>query len=113
MYTLILRNNSTNEVRVFDDLTDVGGARLYLQFEDVELDIPDGEYTYAVFETRRDDITYDFKANILDSILHTEDGDVELRDIHPRVGLMRIGLVQETNQYQDNKNTANDTYYYE
>ena len=110
MYTLILRNNATNEVSVYDGLQNVGNARLYLEFQDVELDVPDGEYTYAAFDNDRDDITYDFKSNILDSVIHTDDGDVELRDINPRVGLMRIGIVEEANTYDNNDK---QTYYYE
>lgn len=110
MYTLILKNNSTNEFTVYDDLQNVSGKQLYLEFNDVELEVPDGEYTYAVFLNDRDDITYDFKAEMLDTVLHTEDGDVELRDINPRIGLLRIGLVEETNKYDNN---SRDTYYYE
>lgn len=110
MYTLILKNNSTNEFTVYDGLQNVSGKQLYLEFNDVELEVPDGEYTYAVFSNDRDDITYDFKAEILDTVLHTEDGDVELRDINPRIGLLRIGLVEETNKYDNN---SRDTYYYE
>ena len=110
MYTIILRNNSTNEVAVYNNMQDVAMGRLYLEFRNVDIDVPDGEYTYAVFTNNRNDVTYEFKADILDTIIHTEDGDCELRDINPRVGLMRVGIVSAVNTYDNNKN---ETYYYE
>lgn len=109
MYTLILRNNATNEVNVISGLTNISEKRLYLQF-DTDIDAPDGEYTYAVFPCDRNDVIYDFKANILDSVLSVDDTDFELRDLNPRYGLLRIGDVVPTAQFD---NDDKQTYYYE
>ena len=109
MYTLILRNNATNEVNIFSGLTNISEKRLYLEF-DAELDVVDGEYTYAVFPCDRNDVLFDFKSNILDSVLTVDNTDFELRDLNPRYGLMRVGDIEPTAQYD---NDDKQTYYYE
>lgn len=109
MYTLILRNNASNEVEVISGLTNVSEKRLYLQF-DADIDAPDGEYTYAAYPCDRNDVNYDFRANLLDSILSVDDLEFQLRDLNPRYGIIRIGDITPTAQYD---NDDNQTYYYE
>lgn len=111
MYDLILQNNTTKRFYIFQELVDIAPTELYLEFENVEMDIPDGEYTYAVFINDRDDVTYDFKTPILDTIIHTDEEDVILKNIQPYTGLLRVGEVNETNNYDDVRN--NNTIYYE
>lgn len=111
MYSLIIRNNATNQPFAYSGLTNTSSGRLYLKFEGLELDVPDGEYTYAVFACDRTDVTYDFKAQILDTVIHTDDGDVELRDLDPRIGLLRVGEINKDETVYDNKH--NETFYYE
>ena len=111
MYNLIIRNNATNESYAYSGLTNTYGGNLYLKFDHIELNVPDGEYTYAVYGCDRNDVTYDFKAQILDTIIHTGDGDVELRDLNPRIGILRIGdVVRDEVNYNNNHN---ETFYYE
>lgn len=110
-YTLILKNNATSKYEVVDDLENVSVTELYLQFEDVVLDLPDGEYTYAAFVNERDDLTYDFKEDLLSTIITTgEDESIELRDLNPFTGLLRIGDVKLDLIYDDNNKKE---YYYE
>ena len=99
MYDLILFNNSTRETTLKSGVENISTSHLYLQFDNVELDLPDGEYTVVCFVNNRDDVTYDFTIPILDSIAHTEEGDVQLKYLDPIVDIMRIGRVEEVNKY--------------
>lgn len=102
-YDIILENNGSREFFILQGLENVSTTDLYLQFDEVELPVgmPDGEYTYAVFSNNRDDVVYTPKTPILDTLIHTDDGDITLRDINPFTGLLRVGDVQETNIYPD------------
>ena len=110
MYELILKNNATNEFTVHSDIMPAFQGDTYLQFNDIDLDEKDGEYTYALFWAAETGITYQFKAEILSSILTIDGEDYELRDFTPAVGLLRIGDMEMEAKYDNNKQ---DTYYYE
>lgn len=110
-YDLILQNSVTNAVYLYSGLTDTSTTHLYHEFE-VEIDAPAGEYTYIVLKNTRDDVEYEFKTPIADSIVRADDQEVILRDLQPSTGLMRIGneiKVVNTYDYND-KNTI---YYYD
>lgn len=110
-FDLVLQNNASKEFFTFTGLTSTSSNHLYYKFE-VDIDAADGEYTYALFRNERDDVEYEFKTPLLDTILHTGDGDVLLSDLNPSTGLMRIGdKVENTNIYDDNK--AHTIYYYD
>ena len=103
-FVLILQNNASKQFYWYKDLENVSLSHLYIQFDNIELDVPSGEYTYVVFENSREDIDFDFKNPILDSIILTNDGDIKLEDIHPRIGLLRVGLVQNASIYDKETN---------
>lgn len=118
-YTLLLQNNASKQFYTFDKLENTSTTNLYVRFE-VELDLPEGEYTYVFFVNNRDDVTYTFKTPILTTILHFEDeDDIILRDIQPSTGLMRVGQeIKPANTYDfpdDDNNTPGNTpiFYYE
>lgn len=106
-YDVILKNNATGKYTLIPSQENVSPTELYLQF-DVNLDLPDGEYTYAVVKTY-DSVTYTFKQETLASIVSWEGGSAELRDFNPFVGLMRIGDIKSDAVYDDNK----QNYFYE
>lgn len=110
-YDLILMGNASRQFFLLSGLTDTSTTHLYHRFV-VDIDELDGEYTYAVVRNERDDVEYEFKTPVLDTILHTQDGDVLLRDLQPSTGLLRIGKdIQPVNKYQkDNNNTI---FYYD
>lgn len=110
-FDVILQNNASKEFILLSGLTDTSTSHLYHRFE-VDIDAAEGEYTYAVQYNTRDDVEYEFKTPILDTVLHTEDGDVVLRDLQPSTGLLRIGSnIEPVNIYQkDNNDTI---FYYE
>ena len=89
------------------------------QFE-LEMEADEGEYTYALLRNDRNDVTYDFRIPILDSIIHTEEGDVVLRDLQPPTGLLRMGdTIEEANIYDNTAYSGHTTdenntiFYYE
>ena len=118
LYDIIMQNNASREFSILQDLDDKSETPLYFRFEDVVLDVPDGEYTYALVPNDRDDVTYDPKTPILDTIVHTNEGDVVLRFIKPYTGLLRVGNVEEMNIYDEGHmeypyDDNNDNIYYE
>lgn len=110
-YDLLLQNNASKEFFRFSGLTDSSTNHLYYEFE-LEWDVPDGEYTYAVYLNTRDDVEIEYKHPLLSSILHTEDGDVVLRDLQPVTGLLRVGKPSQINEY-DGGNETNTVFYYD
>lgn len=117
-YDIILRNNASGEFFLLQGLIDRAETELYLEFEEVELNVPDGEYTYAAFVNDRDDVSYTFKTPLLDTIVHTTDRDIVLKDIQPFTGLMRVGNVESINIYDEENveypyDDNNDIIYYE
>ena len=101
-FDLILQNNSTKEFFLFNGLENVSLSHLYIQFDNIDLDIPSGEYTYVAIENSRNDVEYEFKTPILDTIIKTTDGNVKLEDLHPRIGLLRVGEITDVNIYDKN-----------
>lgn len=110
-YDLLLQNNASKEFFRFSGLTDSSTNYLFYEFE-LEWDVPDGEYTYAVYLNTRDDVEIEYKHPLLSSILHTEDGDVVLRDLQPVTGLLRVGKPATINEY-DGGNETNTVFYYD
>ena len=88
--------------------------RLYLHFN-LDLDIPDGEYTYAVYKNNRTDIEYTFRSEVLSSIVTVEGEDYLLKDLNPYYGIMRKGHYTQTAVYdpKDENNNSVNTYFYE
>lgn len=110
-YTLLLQNNASKEFFTFSGLTNETDSHLFYRFE-LDLELPEGEYTYVVFPCERTDVEYEFKNPLIDTVAHTEDGDVVLRDIQPVTGLLRVGeTIVQTNIYDDKEN--NNVFYYD
>lgn len=123
LYDIIMQNNASREFYLLQGLTDMAPTELYLQFNNVELDIPEGEYTYACFVNDRDDVVYEYKTPLLDTIVHTDEEDIVLKNLQPYTGLLRVGTVGETNLYDSTstnypydgvtEENNNDLLYYE
>lgn len=111
-YSLLLQNNASKEFFSYDGLTDNADTKLFYEFE-VELDIPEGEYTYCVFVNDRADVEYEFKTPLQETILHTEDGDVVLRDLQPETGLLRVGSKVVQDNIYDGTDTNGLIFYYD
>ena len=111
-YDLILENNGSKEHFVYSGLTDNAPAKLFYEFE-VELDIPEGEYTYCVLINNRSDVSYEFKTPVQETIIHTEEGDAVLRDLQPDTGLLRVGSKVTFDNMYDDTDTDNLIFYYD
>lgn len=90
-YDLLLQNNASKEFFIYSGLTDTGDNHLYYKFNIDLSTLKSAEYTYVVLINNRDDVEYDMNTPILDTILHTGEGDVLLRDLQPSTGLLQIG----------------------
>lgn len=111
-YDLIIQNNASKQTFLFSGLTDTSETHLYHKFEDLDLDVPDGEYTYYVLRNERDDVEYDFKTPLGDTIVRADGQEVILKSLQPSTGLLRVGSeIKVVNTYDNNK--ENTIFYYE
>ena len=112
-YTVLLQNNASKEFYKFDGLVNISDSHLYFKFQ-VVLDVPDGEYTYVTFVNNRDDVNYEYKNPIQDTIIRIEGyDDIVLKDIQPSIGLLRVGnKIPVANIYEEGNDT-NKIFYYD
>ena len=111
-YDLLLLGNASREFFLFSGLLDSSETHLYHRFTDLDLDVPDGEYTYCLLRNERDDVVYDFKTPLGDTIIHADDQEIVLKDLQTPTGLLRVGAeVKNANTYDNNK--KNTIFYYD
>lgn len=91
-FDIILQNNASKEVFLIKKQENSSEVVDYLLFKDVDLPagMKPGEYTYAVIYNGREDVYYNFKNDLLETILTTQDGDVKLDKLNPLLGLLTI-----------------------
>ena len=87
-FDIIFMNKATTKVKILQSQENVSEDQECLRFENVKLDLPDGEYTYAVICNVRDDVRYDVKNDLLETIVSTNDGNVPLKVLRPLTGLL-------------------------
>ena len=110
MFDLIIQNNASREFFLYQGLENVSATELYIEFDDVDIDAPDGEYTYALICNDNSGVTYTFRTPILDTIVAVNGENIILRQLSPYTGLLRVGTPESTDVYDDENNT---TYYYD
>lgn len=110
-YDIFLQNNASKQEWVVSGLENSSDNNLYLRFDDFQMpsDAPEGEYTYALIYNGRDDVVYTLKDVLLESVLHTGEGDVVLKNLRPMVGLLKYGNVETEKTYRTDVNK--DFYY--
>ena len=121
MFDLILQNNASREFYLYQGLENASPTELYIEFDDVDIDAPDGEYTYALICNDNSGVTYTFRTPILDTIVAVDGITSTLKQMKAYTGLMRIGEVETENVYDDDhisfpydgKKDNNSTLYYE
>ena len=89
-FDIIFMNNASKKVKILQKQENVSDGKDCLLFENVELDLPDGEYTYAVICNERIDVRYDVKNDLLETIVMADDGFVSLRVLRPFTGLLMV-----------------------
>ena len=89
-FDIIFMNNASKKVKILQKQENVSDGKDCLLFENVELDLPDGEYTYAAIFNTRDDVRYDVKNDLLETIVMTDEGNVPLRVLRPFTGLLMV-----------------------
>ena len=89
-FDIIFMNNASKKVKILQKQENVSEDKDCLIFENVELDLPDGEYTYAVIWNSRDDVRYDVKNDLLETIVMTDEGNVPLKVLRPFTGLLMV-----------------------
>ena len=89
-FDIIFVNNASKKVKILQKQENVSQDKDYLCFENVELGLPDGEYTYAAIYNARDDVRYDVKNDLLETVVMTDEGNVPLRVLRPFTGLLMV-----------------------
>ena len=89
-FDIIFVNNASKKVKILQKQENVSDGKDCLIFENVELDLPDGEYTYAVICNVRDDVRYDVKNDLLETMVLTNVGNVPLKVLRPLTGLLMV-----------------------
>ena len=89
-FDIIFMNNASKKVKILQKQENVSEDKDCLRFENVELDLPDGEYTYAAICNERIDVHYDVKNDLLETIVLTDEGNVPLRVLRPFTGLLMV-----------------------
>ena len=102
IYTLLLKNNSSNAYFHFDKLADYGND-LFYEINLTITGLPSGEYSYCLFYNERDDVEYDFKNDMLQTLLKTGDGNIRLELLRPETGVLKIEGTTANFIYRQNK----------
>lgn len=112
MFDLLLHNKASKKIILYSGLENTSDDQLYILFENFELTQgePDGEYDYFLIYNGRDDVEYEFGEVPLNTILHTADGDVKLKDLYPIVGLLKVGNPEDNTTYKKNKEKTEYIY---
>lgn len=107
-FTIILQNNTSKKEYILENLINLSVNNLYIKFENIDLDLQDGEYTLVCFANDRTDCTYEIYDDLKNTVIHTTDGDCKLADINAYWDIMRVGEIKDK-YTSKNKDTE---YYY-
>lgn len=119
MYDIILQNNASKEVFLFQRQTPIEETGYYILFS---LEMPDGvkegEYTYAIVRNYRTDIEYTFKPVLLESDVYSrrKDEHLTLQHLSPMTGIVAIETADGAPQLifiEGEGENNNNVYYYE
>lgn len=89
-FDIIFVNNASKKVKILQKQENVSEDNDCLRFENVELDLPDGEYTYAAIFNARDGVRYDVKNDLLETVVMTDGWNVPLKVLRPLTGLLMV-----------------------
>lgn len=101
-YVLTIQNNASKTITHYKGLDDVADNPLYHLFKNIELDVPDGEYTYYLIYSNSSDIQFEDNPVPMESIVKTPLETLKMKDMRPATGLLRVGNVEDTAKYKKN-----------
>ena len=106
-FDLIIKNNASKEVFLMQGLLDASDTAMAYLFNNFNMPVKaqEGEYTCVLFRNGRDDVEYEFKEDILSSIAHTLEGDVELKYLRPEIFLLKYGEITNIYAYKNTDKT--------
>ena len=112
MYTMLMQNLASKREFIFEGLKDTSENWLSYYFEGFTMpdDAPFGEYSCILFWNERKDCTFDIKDNLKETVIHTAEGDVKVRQIRAEYFLLKYGEEQKELEYLEGNK---DFYYYE
>lgn len=112
-YDILLQNNGSKEIFILSGVEATLETRLFVEFDDFSLPegAKNGEYTYAVIQNSLSGVTYKPKNGLSETIVEYSGQTYQLGDLRPFMGLLRVGEVEEKNNYQDKPKNKN--YYYQ
>lgn len=87
-FTLILKNNTSNEVTINNLIGDVTINSII--FKDVEFDLPSGEYEYLLFLNYRTNVQFNFETDLINSTVIVDNKEIPIRLLRPMIGLLKI-----------------------
>ena len=111
-YDILIQNNGSKETFIISGVTADVETDLFVEFDDFEMPegVKNGEYTYALIQNNLTGVTYAPKNGLCDTIVTYSGQSYTLTDLKPIMGLLRVGTVEEKNQYQEKPKNKN--YYY-
>ena len=89
-FDIIFVNNASKKVKILQKQENVSEDNDCLRFENVELDLPDGEYTYAAIYNALDNVRYDVKNDLLETVVMANGRNVPLKVLRPLTGLLMV-----------------------
>lgn len=108
-YDILIQNNASKQTFLLPGVEDTSESHLYHLF-DVRIDAPDGEYTYAIIYNERDDVRYEYKTPLPDTVLHYgDDESIVIKYLQPNTGLLRVGASVEPENIYPKEEKNNDT----
>lgn len=109
-FDLIMQNNASKQKFVITGLVDTSETPLAYIFEDFSMPekAPEGEYSCVLFRNGRNDVWYELSDVLLDTIAHTDEGDVQVRFLRPEIFLLKYGEVKDPYKFR----TTDKSYIY-
>ena len=89
-FDIIFVNKASKKLKILQKPENVSEDNDCLRFENVELDLPDGEYTYAAIYNALDNVRYDVKNDLLETVVMANGRNVPLKVLRPLTGLLMV-----------------------
>lgn len=116
-YTLIIQNNASKEFFIISGLTDSVDNHLYHKFEDVELQIPAGEYDYILLP-QAEGVEHILRTPLITSSFIISGETHSFKELTPPTGILIVegeekeALWVDEPVFENQEEENNSTIYY-